>query len=111
MKKGKKYWTKKELQIYILLLCANADATETEEELKLIRSKVDEECFEKMYNEICGDSEEESLEKIQDIVALHHYSHRELSLLRREMKKVFLADNRLSMVERNLERILNNILY
>lgn len=111
MERKKHHWTKIELQIYILLLCANADATETEEGLNLIRSKVDSDCFEKMYKEICGDSEEESLEKIQDIVALHHYSHRELSHLRREMKKVFLADKRLTMVERNLERILNNIIY
>lgn len=111
MQRDKNHWTKTELQIYILLLCANADASETEEELGLIRSMADSDCFEKMYKEICRDSEEESLEKIQDIVALHHYSHRELSHLKREMKKVFLADKRLTMVERNLERILNNILY
>lgn len=105
------HWTKKELQVYILLLCANADAVQTEEELSLIRSKVDEDIFDKMYKEFSGDSEDESLEKIQDTVAVHHYSHRELSQLRREMQEIFLTDKKLTMMERNLERILRNMLY
>lgn len=104
-------WTKTELQIYILLLCANADSNETDEEIKLIRSKTDKETFEKMYEEFSGDTEEESLEKIQDNLAVHEYSHREITELRREMFEVFFSDKKFSMMENTLDKILDNILY
>ena len=48
MKSEQQNWTKTELQIYILMLCANADSNVTEEELNLIKSKTDRETFEKM---------------------------------------------------------------
>ncbi|MCH4821877.1 hypothetical protein ML462_01725 [Gramella lutea] len=104
-------WTKTELQIYILLLCANADSNETEEEINLIKSKTDKATFEKMYKEFSGDTEEESLEKIQDNLAVHEYSHKELTELRREMFEVFFSDKKFSMMENTLDKILDNILY
>lgn len=99
MNNEKVHWTKKELQIYILLLCANADSVQTEDELNLIRSKVDKDIFDRMYEEFQGDSEDESLEKIQDTVAVHHYSHRELSQLKREMQEIFMTDSKLTLME------------
>lgn len=106
-----KHWTKKELQIYILLLCANADTVETEEELNLIKSKVDNGTFEKVYHEFSQDTEDESLEKIHDCVAVHDYCYREISQLRKDMHEIFFSDKRFVMLERNLEGILDNILY
>ena len=38
MKQNKHPWNKKELKIYILLLCANADNEESEKEIELIKS-------------------------------------------------------------------------
>lgn len=111
MNSQQEHWTKAELQIYILLLCANADSVETEEEIALIRSKTDKATFEKMYQEFSGDSEEDSLEKIQDNLALHEYSHKEIAELRREMFEVFFSDKKFSMMENTLDKILDNILY
>ena len=111
MNSQQKHWTKAELQIYILLLCANADSVETEEEIALIKSKTDKATFEKMYQEFSGDSEEDSLEKIQDNLALHEYSHKEIAELRREMFEVFFSDKKFSMMENTLDKILDNILY
>lgn len=48
--------SKTELQIYILLMCANADSSETEEELNLIKSKVDSETYDAIYREFNSDS-------------------------------------------------------
>ncbi|MBT8295225.1 MAG: hypothetical protein KJP01_02695 [Gramella sp.] len=107
----KQPWTKEELQIYILLLCANADSVETEEEMKLVKSKTDKSTFEKMYAEFSEDSEEESLEKIQDNLVMHEYSHKELTELRREMFEIFFSDKKFSMMENTLDKILDNILY
>jgi hypothetical protein len=104
-------WSKKELQIYILLLCANADSEETEEELDLIKSKTDSETFERIHKEFKEDSEDKRFEKIDINVQLHDYSNMELSEFRKEMYEIFLADKRYMLMERNLDRILDNILY
>ncbi|MGA9326081.1 MAG: hypothetical protein WBV11_16265 [Salegentibacter sp.] len=111
MKSEQQNWTKTELQIYILMLCANADSNVTEEELNLIKSKTDRETFEKMSREFSGDTEEESLEKIQDNLVMHEYSHKELVNLRKEMFEIFFSDKKFSMMENTLDKILDNILY
>jgi len=104
-------WTKKELQIYILLLCANADSNETEEELSLIKAKTDSETFQKLHTEFKKDSEDDRFEKIETNMHLHDYSSMELSEFRKEMYEIFLADKKYMLIERNLDRILDNILY
>lgn len=111
MKNGKTQWSKNELKIYILLLCANADKVEREEEVELIRSKVKEEDFEKIYEEFSEDNEDLALEKIRDNVSKHHFSHRELVELQKEMQQVFFVDDTFKPLERNLDRILKNIIY
>ena len=111
MKTSKNNWSKTELQIYILLLCANADSKETGKELKLIKSKSNLKTFVKMYKEFSDDSEDESLEKIQQNVHLHYFSTMELMEFRKEVNAVFFTDKKFTMMERNLDRILDNILY
>ncbi len=111
MENNEQYWTKAELQAYILMLCANADSHETEEEIALIKSKTNKDIFEKMYREYSGDTEEESLEKIQDNLVNLEYSHKELAELRREMFEIFFSDKKFSMMENTLDKILDNILY
>lgn len=104
-------WTKTELQIYILLLCANADKKETHEELSMIKSKVPEETFEKIYKEFTGDSEKKGLKKIELNVHLHEYSNIELSAFRREVYEIFFSDCNFTMMEKRLDWTLDNILY
>ncbi|MFS4417103.1 hypothetical protein [Maribacter sp. 2307ULW6-5] len=104
-------WKKKELHTYILLLCANADDVEGEEELNLIKSKADAITFSKIYAEFSADSEEERLEKINRTVQRFNYSHMELIDLRKEMDTIYFADDNYVMLERNLDRILDNIIY
>lgn len=111
MKTSKNHWSKTELQIYILLHCANADSVETEEEMDLIKSKTDAGTFEKLYKEYSDDSEDESLEKIRLNVHFHHFTDMELMEFRKEISEVFLSDKKLTMMERNLDRILDNVLY
>ncbi|MFD0976573.1 hypothetical protein [Salinimicrobium gaetbulicola] len=111
MKNGKAHWSKNELKIYILLLCANADRVESEEEVNLIKSKVKPQDFEKIYDEFSEDNEDLALEKIRESVSKHHFSHRELTALQKEMQEIFFADEKFKPLERNLERILNNIIY
>ncbi len=111
MKTTKKHWKKTELQIYVLLLCANADSMETDEEINLIKSKTDPDTFNKMYKEFISDTLDESLEKIQQNIYKHYYSHMELIEFRKEVNAVFLSDKKIHQMERNLDRILDNIIY
>jgi len=106
------HWTKLELQIYILLLCANADAEETEVEIEMIKSKVNNKTFDKIYNEFKNDTDEETkLEKIDDNIQKHDYSNMELAKFRQDVHEIFFSDGKLMMMEQNLNRILDNILY
>ncbi|PNQ75291.1 hypothetical protein C1T31_03930 [Hanstruepera neustonica] len=104
-------FSKTELQIYILLLCANADSVETEDEINLIKSKVDEETFNKIYKVFSNDNDDERLEKIDDNIHHHEFTNMELAQLRREIYEIFFSDCDFKMMERNLDRILDNILY
>lgn len=105
-------WTKLELQIYILLLCANADSEETDLEIEMIKSKVDTETFDKIYNEFNDDTDEEAqFEKIDDNIHQHDYNNMELAKFRQDVHEIFFSDGKFKMMEQNLNRILDNILY
>ncbi len=106
-----KKWTKEELQIYIMLLCANVDEIESKQEIKLIKSKVDKKIFKKIYKEFSKDDEDERFQKIDESIHLHEYSHLELENFRNEINEIFMVDNHLGNMESNLNRILDNILY
>jgi len=111
METEKTNWNKNELHTYILLLCANADGVEGEEELNLIKQKTDTTTFSKIYAEFSLDNEEVRLEKINRTVQNFNYSHMELVALRKEMDDIYFADQKYGMMERNLDRILDNIIY
>ena len=111
MKPQKNTWSKIELQVYILLLCANADGDESEKELEMIKSKTDQVTFDKIYQEFSTDTEEERLDKIDTAIHLHEYSMKEIADFRREMYEIFFSDCNFGLMERNLDRILDNIIY
>ena len=104
-------WNKTELQIYILLTCASADGHESEEELEMIKAKADKETFKKMYDEFILDDEDSRLEKIDDCIQVHDFENIELANLRREMYEIFFSDCNFSRLEKNLDRIMDNIIY
>jgi hypothetical protein len=111
MKNELSKWSKAELKIYILLLCAKIDQEETEEELAFIKTKTDEDTFNRIYNEFSCDEEDGCFEKIEDAINHHHYSPKELNDLKKEILDVFHSDKNFSMKERYLEKVFDNILY
>ncbi len=111
MKPKKNIWSKTELQVYILLLCANADNKESEKEINMIKLKTDQETFERIYQEFSEDTDEERLDKIDTDIHLHEYSMKEIADFRREMYEIFFSDCNFSLMEKNLDRILDNIIY
>lgn len=111
MKNKKPNWTKTELQVYIMLLCANADDKETEEELEMIQNSTSKKTFLKMHKKFHKHSEKKRLNKIDNCIDNHNYSQMELAAFRREMYKIFFTDSTFSLLEERLDRTLDNILY
>ncbi|PHR87943.1 MAG: hypothetical protein COA80_18430 [Leeuwenhoekiella sp.] len=108
-KEGK--WSKEELQTYVLLLCANVDKEETEEELEMIRSKVSLKTFAELYAQFRSDSEKKQIKRIQKAVQANDYSQMELAAFRKEIQEIFLSDKRYKLSEQRLQSVLDNILY
>lgn len=106
-----KNWSKHELKIYILLLCAQADAVQSQEEINLIKAKTDNETFNSLYQEFKMDDEDTSILKIETSVGRHQFSHMELSDLKKEIHELFNSDDKFSAAERYLSKILDNIVY
>lgn len=104
-------WNKKELKTYILLLCANVDSLETEEDITYIKSKSDKETYTKMHTVFSNYTEEKSIEKILVQIKHLNYSPLELSVFKKEVFEIFYSDEIFSIREQILNRILNKILY
>ena len=109
--KSNNHWTKTELQVYTMLLCANADGNETQEEIEMIKSKTDADTFKKIHEEFLSDTEDERFEKIDHAIHQHEYSPKELSAFRREIYEIFFSDCSFTSMERHLDKVLDNILY
>lgn len=111
MKNALTKWTKTELKIYILMLCAKIDQNESAEEIAVIKSKTSNETYNKIYNEFCCDEEDTCFEKIEDAINYHEYSPKELYWLKQEILEVFHSDKKFVMKERYLEKVFENMLY
>ncbi len=111
MKNPNKNWSKKELKVYLLLLCAQTDSVQTQEEIDLIRRKTDSATFESVYQEFQKDDEDTGIQKIEAAVGKLQFSQMELAELKKEIHQLFRSDNKFSASERYLDRILDNIVY
>lgn len=111
MKNVQNLWSKTELKIYILMFCAKIDQHESEQEIELIKSKIDPETFDRLYTEFCLDDEDTCFEKIEDAIGKHPFSPMEIHEIKKEVLEVFNSDKKFEMKERYLEKVLDNILY
>ncbi len=107
----RKHWSKTELKIYILLLCANIDSEIKEEEISFIKNNTDLATFNRIYKEFCKDDEDTCFEKIEYAIGKHEFSHKELNILKKEVCEIFNSDDKFHLNERYLEKVLDNILY
>lgn len=111
MKKNQLILSKEELEIYILLLCANADSMITEEELNFIKTKVNQASINKIYNEFSQHTEDEGLDIIECSLHEHEYGTLEITEMKNKIRALFFVDSNFSRKEKYLERVLNNIIY
>ncbi|MDP2688274.1 MAG: hypothetical protein Q8O62_13705 [Aequorivita sp.] len=103
-------WSREELKVYILLYCAYADFIETEAEKEYIKSKVGEEKYNKIHKEFDDDNDYQRIQKIQATVAQYNYSKSEIDRLFENIKKMFLTDGPVDILEENIYRGLQHLL-
>ncbi len=110
MGETKTNWTNEELKIYILIYCANADFYESTFEIDFIKSKIRTSNFEKIYQEFKEDNDYQSIRKIQLSIKNQGYTDSDMDTLFKEIKELFLSDNKYDLLEKNLNRGLSRIL-
>ncbi len=103
-------WSREELKAYILLYCANANFIETQEEKEYIKSKVGEEKYIKVHKEFDKDNDYQRIQKIQNTVGRFNYSEHEIDRLFENIKKMFLTDGSMDILEENIYRGLQHLL-
>ncbi len=103
-------WTKKEFKAYILLYAAQADYNISLEEKEVIISKVDEKTYKKIHIELKGDNDYQAIQKIQENMEAHNYSHKFLEHLINDIKEVFFSDGTFDILERNMLMFLKKTL-
>ncbi len=103
-------WNNEELKAYFYIYAMNADLNESESELSLIKTKVSEATFNKMYQEFNSDNDYESIHKIKNTLQDLNYSPHQIQLLFNEMRDIFNADDDFSVLERNIALGLKRII-
>ncbi len=110
MDEFKTNWTSEELRAYILLYCAHANFVETQEERDFIKRKVGRDKYEKVHKEFDEDNDYQRIQKIQHTVERYNYSRQEIDRLFGDIKKMFLADGEIDILEENVYRGLQHLL-
>lgn len=103
-------WSKKEFLAYILLYAAHCNYFETKEEENYILSKVDLTTFHKIHTEVVVDSDEASLNKIQQYLSENKINQEEKETLIKDIKNVFFADGSVDVLEKKVFNLLKKII-
>lgn len=103
-------WGKEEFTAYVLLYCAQADSNVSEEEITIIKTKVDEEQFKSVKSEFESDNDYKRIQKIKNTVTRYGFSAEDMQILFDDMKKIFHSDGKFDLIERKLFNMLKRIL-
>ncbi|NCT09341.1 MAG: hypothetical protein GW772_04565 [Flavobacteriia bacterium] len=103
-------WTRNEFLAYVLLYAAHCDYFEDSKELQFIFSKVDDQTFNRIHNEVVVDSEDQKLNKIQQYISDNNLTQIEKEVILRDIKQVFFADGTVDVFEKNLFAVLKKII-
>lgn len=95
-------WSREEFEAYLLFYAANADFVESEEEKKVIHSKVSETAYAKMHAEFEKDKDFTRIQKIINTAERFELSKQEVDGLFSEIAEIFEADGKVDILEREI---------
>ncbi|MAP80722.1 MAG: hypothetical protein CL526_06500 [Aequorivita sp.] len=110
MEEFKTDWTHEELKAYMLLYCAFANFEISKEEKEYIKSRVGEKKYQKVRKEFEEDNDYQQIQKIYSTIERLNYSKEEIDEAFQSIKKLFLADGEMDILEKNLYRGLKHLL-
>lgn len=99
-----------EFTTFLLLYAANADLEFTEDERKMIMSRVSKDTFEKVNRVFEEQSDYARLQTIMDYKGLHYPTVARRDELFDMMRKLFEADGEYSTLEKNLMMFLDKLM-
>ena len=94
----------------MLIYCANANFTESEDEIDFIKSKIQSSDFSKIHKEFDKDNDYQSIEKIKSTVDRFGYVKADTDILIKEMKGLFASDDEFDTLEENMFLGLKHLL-
>ncbi len=103
-------WTQEELKAYMLLYCAHADFNVSKEEKEYIKARVGEEKYHKIRKEFDEDNDYQQIQKLNATIESLNFSKEEIDEAFQSIKKLFLADGEMDILEQNLYRGLKHLL-
>lgn len=103
-------WSENEFKAYLLLYCAHADFIEKEEEKELIKSKVSDQTYEKIYKEFDADGDFQRTQKITNHITSKNLSEKQIEELINEINAIFASDGDYSALEKSIFYGLKRIL-
>lgn len=103
-------WTHEELKGYMLLYCAHADFSVSQEEKDYIKSRVGDEKYRKIRKEFENDNDYQQIQKINAAIERFDYSKEEIDEAFLSIKKLFLIDGEMDILEKNIYRGLKHLL-
>ena len=103
-------WNKNEFYAYVLLYAAHCNFFESKEEENYILSRVNETVYHKIHTEVVVDSDEDSLNKIQQYISDNKLNEQEKEALIKDIKNVFFADGSVDVLERKVFNLLKKII-
>ena len=110
MENVKTNWSRPEFKAYLLSYAANANFFESEEEKEVILSYVSENEYHKIHNELAGDNDYQSIQKILFNIEKYNYSKDELQVLIGDIKNLFDSDGNFDILEDNMMHALKRLI-
>ena len=103
-------WSKEEFKAYILIYASQSNFTETDEELKFIESRFDNEIINKINSEMKKLSDYKKATIITDYIKLKNFSQKDLDEILLEIEEIYHSDGVFDIIERSIFSVLQKLL-
>ena len=103
-------WNFQEFSAFLMLYAASADLVVTQEEKDAILQKINQNSFDKIWDEFHSISDKEKIDLILSYKGMYYPTTERTNELLDLVKKEFMADGDYSLLEKNLMRILKKLM-
>ena len=110
MNEEKLTWNYSEFLTFVMIYASHVDMDFSDDEMNIIKTKVDDDVFDKMYEEFDKRSDFESLQTILAYKGLYYPTAERKNEILRTIKLQFFADGEYSPMERELMHFFEKLM-